>query len=106
MSVESASVVVVPEGEIDLHATPLVKAQLEPIIAQQRSRVIVDLAGVSYIDSSGLAIFIEAMQRVAAYGGKFALCGLRENVRHIFSIARLDQIFAIFPDQATALASA
>ena len=106
MPAESASIVVAPEGEIDLHASPLVKAQLDPLIAQQRPRVVVDLAGVSYIDSSGLAVFIEAMQRVCAYGGKFALCGLRENVRHIFSIARLDQIFAIFPDQAAALAAA
>ena len=104
MSAETAPIVVAPEGEIDLHASPLVKAQLESLIAQHRAKVVVDLAGVSYIDSSGLAVFIEALQRVRGYGGQFALCGLRENVRHIFSIARLDQVFPIFPDQAAALA--
>ena len=67
--------------------------------------VIVDLSGVTYIDSSGLAVFIEAMQRVQGYGGRFALCGLSEGVRHIFSIACLDQVFRIFPDSAAALAS-
>ena len=106
MADESAPIIVAPEGEIDLHASPLVKAQLEPLIAQRCAKVIVDLAGVSYVDSSGLAVFIEAMQGVQGYGGQFALCGLRESVGHIFSIARLDQVFRIFPDRAAALASA
>lgn len=96
--------VITPEGEIDLHSSAIVKEQLEPVIAQKQPVVIVDLSGVSYMDSSGLALFIEAMQRVQAYGGKFALCSLREGVRHIFAIARLDQVFKIFPDQAAALA--
>lgn len=102
MAPESAFIVVAPEGEIDLHSSPLVKEQIEPLITQQRPNVVVDLAGVSYIDSSGLAVLIEAMQRVQAYSGKFSLCGLRENVRHIFAIARLDQVFKIFADQNAA----
>lgn len=106
MDDESAPAVVAPEGEIDLHSSPIVKAGLDPVIAQRRAKVIVDLAAVSYIDSSGLAVFIEAMQRVQEYGGQFALCGLRESVAHIFSIARLDQVFRIFPDRTAALASA
>jgi anti-sigma B factor antagonist len=105
MAHEPAPVVVAPEGEIDLHASPMVKDQIEPLIAQQRPKVIVDLAAVSYIDSSGLAVLIEAMQRIQAYGGKFGLCGLRDNVRHIFNIARLDQIFPIYTDQSAALAT-
>jgi anti-anti-sigma regulatory factor len=40
---------------------------------------------------------------VARYGGKFALSGLQESVRPIFEIARLDQVFRIFPDTASAL---
>ena len=104
MPAESSPIIIAPEGEIDLHSSPLVKAQIEPLIAQRCAKVVVDLAGVSYIDSSGLAVFIEALQRVRGYGGNFALCGLRENVRHIFNIARLDQVFPIFADQAAALA--
>ena len=106
MADESAPAVVAPEGEIDLHASPLLKAQLDPLIARRCATVIVDLAGVSYVDSSGLAVFIEAMQGVNGYGGRLVLCGLRESVRHIFSIARLDQIFRIFTDRTAALASA
>jgi len=101
---EATPVVITPEGEIDLHSSAFVKDQLEPLITAKRPKVIVDLSGVSYIDSAGLATFIEAMQRIQAYGGLFALCGLRESTQHIFAIARLDQVFRIFPDQAAALA--
>lgn len=91
------------EGEIDLHESPHVKAQLDPLIAHKLPRIVVDLSGVSYIDSSGLALFIEALQRIQAYGGQLALCGLAASVRTIFEIARLDQIFRIFPDKSAAL---
>ena len=91
------------EGEIDLHVSPQIGASLATLIAKKPSQVVVDLSKVSYIDSSGLAVLIEAMQNVGSYGGKFALSGLQENVRPIFEIARLDQIFRIFPDTASAL---
>jgi anti-sigma B factor antagonist len=93
------------EGEIDLHESPHVKEKLEPLLAHKVPRIVVDLTGVSYIDSSGLALFIEALQRVQAYGGQLALCGLASSVKTIFEIARLDQIFRIFPDKNAALAA-
>jgi len=91
------------EGEIDLHRSPQVKESLEPLIAQKTPRILVDFSGVTYIDSSGLATMIETLQRIQGYGGKFAMFGLRESVRGIFEIARLDQIFRIFPDEAAAV---
>ena len=94
------------EGEIDLNESPTVREKINPLISAQLPRIIVDMSGVSYIDSSGLALFIESMQRIQGYGGKFALCGLRPTVRTIFEIARLDQIFQIYPDVAAAQAAA
>lgn len=93
------------EGEIDLHVSPVVSSSLKAMTANKPKKLVVDLARVSYIDSSGLAVLIEAMQTVAGYGGKFALAGLQESVRPIFEIARLDQVFQIFPDVDSALAS-
>ena len=93
------------EGEIDLHVSPRIAASLQTLIAAKPKQLVVDLSKVSYIDSSGLAILIEGMQNVTAYGGKFALSGLRETVRPIFEIARLDQVFRIFPDVNAALAA-
>lgn len=94
------------EGEIDLHRSPEIKETLQPLIEQKFPRILIDMSGVQYIDSSGLAVFIEALQRVLGYGGKLGLFGLRDSVRSIFEIARLDQVFQIYPDQAAAQAAA
>jgi anti-sigma B factor antagonist len=93
------------EGEIDLHVSPRISAALGAMIGQKPARLVVDLSAVTYIDSSGLAVLIEGMQNVEAYGGKFILVGLQEGVKPIFEIARLDQVFIIFPDVDAALAA-
>ena len=93
-------------GEIDLHISPTVRASLNGMIAKRPKQLVVDLSGVPYIDSAGLAAVIQAMQEVEAYGGKFALAGLQKTVRSIFEMSRLDQIFLIFPDVDAALAAA
>jgi anti-sigma B factor antagonist len=92
-------------GEIDLHASPQVKERLKTLIDQKLKRILVDLSAVTYIDSSGLALFIEAMQRIQGYGGMFGLYGLRPSVKTIFEIARLDQVFRIFADRSAAVAA-
>jgi anti-sigma B factor antagonist len=91
------------KGEIDLHVSPSVTASLNAMIEKKPKRFVVDLSGVTYIDSAGLAALIEAMQKVEAYGGKFLLAGLQETVCSIFEISRLDQVFQIFPDADAAL---
>lgn len=93
------------DGEIDLHVSPRVAVSLTQMTQRKVDPLVVDLSRVSYIDSSGLAVLIQTMQHVEEYGGKFALVGLQENVRSIFEIARLDQVFRIFPDVDAALSA-
>jgi anti-sigma B factor antagonist len=93
------------EGEIDLHVSPRVAESLRAMIEQKPARLVVDLSRVTYIDSSGLEVLIEGLQNVEAYGGKFVLAGLQESMRPIFEIARLNQVFIIFPHVDAALAA-
>ena len=76
------------------------------MIDRKPAQLTVDLSSVTYMDSSGLAVLIDAMQTVEKYGGKFAIAGLSKDVLTIFEIARLDQVFHIFPDINSALATA
>ena len=92
------------EGEIDLHVSPEVAESLRSMTEKKPKVLVVDLAKTTYLDSSGLAVLIEGMQNVQEYGGKFALANVQESVQHIFEIARLDQVFQIFPDVDSALA--
>ena len=102
---EERSNVLPLKGEIDLHVSPSVTALLNAMINKKPERLVVDLSSVTYIDSAGLAALIAAMQRMEDYGGKFLLAGLQETIWDIFENLRLDQVFRVFPDAATALAA-
>lgn len=93
------------EGEIDLHESPNVRATLRPLIEGKAPRIYIDMAEVTYIDSSGLAVLIDTMQRIANYGGKFGLISIRPAVLTVLEIARLDQVFRVYPDRASAIAA-
>src|SRR5436305_6901751 len=95
---------VVPlEGEIDLHISPRVTTTLNAAVKAKPRNLVIDMGNVSYIDSSGLAVLIEAMQKVEKYGGKFAIAGLQENVKPIFEIAGLGPVFRIYHEVVSAL---
>jgi anti-anti-sigma factor len=66
--------------------------------------VLVDLNEVTFIDSWGLAIFMEAMQRITARGGILVLIRIHDNVRRVLETAKLDHIFEIFSTREEALA--
>lgn len=93
------------DGEIDLHVSPEIAKSLRAMIEGKPRQLVVDMKNVTYVDSSGLAVLIEGMQNVQKYGGKFGLAGVQEDVKHVFDIARLDQVFEIYPDVDTALAA-
>lgn len=94
--------VLVLQGEIDLHEAPRLREGVRQALELQPRCLFVDLSGVTFIDSSGLAVLIETMQRINAYGGQLALFGIHDTVEAIFHIARLDQVFRIFPDETAA----
>lgn len=85
------------EGEIDLHVSERVEHCLASIIKKRPDSVVVDLSGVTFIDSSGMAVLIRAMQNMKEYGGKLTLSGMNDKVRPIFEISQLDQVFVIDP---------
>jgi anti-sigma B factor antagonist len=95
-----------PKGAIDLHVAPEIRASLRSMIDAKPKRLIVDLAEVPYVDSSGLAVLIGAMQSLEHAGGVFMLAGAQEAVRTILESARLDQYFMLFSTVEEALAAA
>ena len=102
----STAQIIAIEGELDLNRVPVIREQLATAIKAKAPRILIDLTGLTYVDSSGLALFIESLQNMRGYGGKLAIFGLSDTVRHIFEISRLDQVFEIHPDQPSALAAA
>jgi len=104
MPIQSSNVFA-PEGALDLHVSPEVRASLRALIDLKPKRLVVDLSNVPYIDSSGLAVLIGAMQSLEHEGGIFMLAGAQGAVRLILESARLDQYFLLFPTVDAALSA-
>jgi anti-sigma B factor antagonist len=88
-------VIVRPSGDIDLSGSPTLRMELRKVQTGKPGRLVIDLGGVPYMDSSGVATLVEAMQIARKNNTKLVLCALQDKVRSIFEIARLDTVFTI-----------
>ncbi len=84
-----------PIGEIDLSCASALRKRLGEVQEDKPARLVIDLSQVPYMDSSGVATLVEAMQIARRTESKLVLCALQDKVRSIFEIARLDMVFSI-----------
>jgi anti-sigma B factor antagonist len=92
---ERGTLVVSFEGDVDLEYSPKARRVLLDSVKQRRG-VLVDLSGVSYIDSSGVANLVEAFQLSRQKGTGFALVSVNAAALRVLALARLDKVFTIY----------
>jgi len=90
-------------GSVDIYSSPELRGELKVALDGKVPRLVIDLSGVSFVDSSGLATLIEALQKVQVYAGKLLLCNLSPKVLGVFQLANLDHIFQIRETREAAL---
>jgi anti-sigma B factor antagonist len=95
-SIEDVTVVA-PEGRCDRRTAPALAEGLEAAARSGADRIIVDMGGVTFMDSTGLATLIRFMKQSRAAGGDLYLANLQQPVRIIFELTRLDSAFTICP---------
>ena len=83
-------------GDIDMSSSPELRKELMRLVQKRVSPLLVDFKGVSYIDSSGIATFVEGLKSMMAYGGKLKFIGIPEKIMEIFCFAKLDRVFEIY----------
>jgi anti-sigma B factor antagonist len=93
------------EGEIDMCVSPEVREVLQSAFKDSPGGVLVDLSGVPYMDSSGIATLVEGMQWSKRESAHFMLVGLQEKVMNTLKLARLNELFEIYPTAQEALKS-
>jgi anti-sigma B factor antagonist len=101
---KDGAVIVAPEGDVDLSRSPVLRTSLKQALTAKPSRLVIDLGLVDYMDSSGVATLVEALQIARKGGTKMVLCGMKDRVRSIFEIARLDTVFTIAASREAAMA--
>ena len=90
-------------GDIDMYSSPALREELIGHINMKISVMLVDFNKVTYIDSSGIATFVEVLKHMKTYGGRLCLFGLPGGVKEIFSFSKLDKVFEICLDIEDAL---
>lgn len=97
--------VVAPRGDLDLAVADQLRGRLTELIDKGQIRVVLDLGGVAYIDSSGLGALVASMKRARGAGGDIKLCALQPDVRSIFDMTRLIKVIDVHPTRQDAVAS-
>jgi anti-sigma B factor antagonist len=91
------------EGELDLWSVERLQAVLQRV-ARDHQAVVVGLERCEFVDSTGIALFLQARRQLEAEGGRIVLYGCSEQVLRIFTVAGLTDAGMVFDSRSEALA--
>jgi anti-sigma B factor antagonist len=88
---------VIATGEIDLYTAPRLQAELAAVIAgaAPASRVVVDMSGVDFCDSTGMNVLLSCLRQARERGGELELAAPQPAVQKILSVTGLDAVFTV-----------
>lgn len=101
----SGVVVLTVDGELDHHTAPEVTQVLHQTPFTPDSPVVMDLAGLTYCDSTGITVFVGAFNRSRETGTPLILAAVRDDLMRVLQIVGLDQIFTFQPTVEQAIAT-
>jgi anti-sigma B factor antagonist len=83
-------------GEVDVYTSPRLKQELGDLVDAGCMDIVIDLNGLTFIDSSGLGVLVSALRRIKERGGTMRLVCTKEAILKIFRITGLDKVFPLF----------
>ncbi len=89
-------------GRLDQSQAVQLEAILQELLSEGHNRLIVDMAGVDYINSGGLRCLVTAWRLARQENGDILLCSMTPRVYDIFKMIGFDKVFRIFPDREEA----
>ena len=92
-------------GEADLHTAPILREALNEAIERSPRALIVDLTGVTFIDSMMLGVLLSATRRARPHGTELRIVVDDPHVRRIFELTLLDHVMKLYPSLELALAA-
>jgi anti-sigma B factor antagonist len=92
-------------GEIDMYTSPELRKELMGLLQRKVSPLLVDFKEVSYIDSSGIATFVEGLKGIKTYGGRLKFFSIPDRIVEIFNFSKLDRVFEIYRNLDEAIKS-
>lgn len=89
-------VVVAVRGEVDIATAPKLREKLVELASQGAQKVVVDLEGVDFLDSTGLGVLIGGMKRLRGLDGDLTLVCTQPRILKVFEITGLNRAFSIY----------
>lgn len=86
------------EGDVDLYSSPELRKAVLKAVPKAATGVGVDLGGVTYMDSSGVATLVEGLRSSKEHGKIFFLVMPSNSVMKVLELARLDSVFTVRSD--------
>lgn len=80
-------------GEVDLHTAPMLRERIHELTEQGTDRIVLDLGGLSFMDSTGLGVLVAGLKRLKTRDGEFVLAGAQDPVRKILEVTGLHRVF-------------
>ena len=93
-------------GEVDVYTAPRLRDRLNELVSSGQEHIVVDLARVDFLDSTGLGVLVGVYRRLLRAGGSLDLVCPQERLLKIFRIAGLDSVFKIYSSVPEATATA
>ena len=82
-------------GEVDVYTAPRLREKLVELVSQGKYRIIVDLEGVDFLDSTGLGVLVGGLKRLRSHDGDLTLVCTQPRILKVFEITGLTKVFAI-----------
>ena len=82
-------------GEVDLYSSPELRKSILKTVPSARGTLAIDLSGVTYIDSSGVATLVEGLRSAGKNDTGFVLVSPSSAVMQVLELARLDSVFEV-----------
>jgi len=102
-NIDEKTSVMVLDGDIDIYTSSDLKDMLLDQVDIGIKNIIVDLELVSYIDSSGIGVFISTLAALKKLGGTMCIIKPSESVKKVFELTKLTSFFKLYKDEETAL---
>ncbi|MFI7080389.1 STAS domain-containing protein [Micromonospora sp. NPDC049903] len=97
--------VVQVQGDLDMATSPQLRDTLQKLIDAGDRQVVVDMAGVGFMDSSALGALVVTFKSLRAVDGRLSLAAVQPGVRRVLSITSVDRVIDIYDDVPTAEAT-
>lgn len=105
VELEAGVTIVAVSGNLEAASATELGLRLDGLLAAGHQRFVIDLAGLRFMDSSGIAVLVRLFKRVRIGHGDVRLAGAQPPVEKIFRLVRLDRVFDLYADSELAVTS-